>query len=172
MKKYVRFITSSCLTLCRRCNSNLLFIQGALRKPLKWKYWTLKRSLQPLQIFHKIGVLKNFAKIHRETLVLKLKLRLTTLFKRDSSLCVFLCVLRNFRTRLEDCFYHDHIFRKYSCVEGLYRDNYLLVLKTQGLQRSKDSKGKLNEDLLKLANIRSIAKCLYKVEKQPPKGVL
>ena len=71
MKKYVRFITSSCLTLCRRCNSNLLFIQAALQKPPKWKYWTLKRSLQPLQIFHKIGVLKNFAKIHRKALVLK-----------------------------------------------------------------------------------------------------
>ena len=38
------------------CNSNLLFIQAALRKPPKWKYWTLKRSLKLLKIFHKIGV--------------------------------------------------------------------------------------------------------------------
>ena len=40
MKKYVRLITSGYLTLCRRCNNNLLFIQ-------------------PLQIFHKIGYLKS-----------------------------------------------------------------------------------------------------------------
>ena len=30
MKKYVRFIMSSFLTLCRKCNLNLLFIQAVL----------------------------------------------------------------------------------------------------------------------------------------------
>ena len=37
-KEYVRFLTSSCLTLCRKCYSNLLFTPASEQKPQNWKY--------------------------------------------------------------------------------------------------------------------------------------
>ena len=80
-KKYVRFTTSSCLGSIGKKLSSLLADFGRYGQK------------QPLQIFRKIGVLKNFANVHRKTSVLKSpfnKVKAYTLLKRDSSTCVFL----------------------------------------------------------------------------------
>ena len=78
MKKYVRSITSRFRTLCRKCNSNLVFIQAALQKLPKWNkhynllnWWGSYEQKESFQIFCKTAALKNFAKIHRKTSVLK-----------------------------------------------------------------------------------------------------
>ena len=133
MKKFTRFITFSCLTLCRKCNNNLLFIQAASQTPPKWKYLILKRYLQQrqlwakatLQILCKIGVLKNFA---GKKSVLK------SPFNKVKTLEPFLRTpcLKNTSRRLVLC---GPYFLKIFYWRFALRQ--LLMLKTQGLQ-SKD----------------------------------
>ena len=55
-KKYVRFITPSFFPLSRKYSNSLFFIQAGWKKPPKYQYWTLKRSLLLRQLWRKAAV--------------------------------------------------------------------------------------------------------------------
>ena len=75
----MRFITSTCLTLCRKHNSNVFLLRqlcesGQNKNISRWKVpccWCSCGQKQPFQIFCKKGVLKNFARINGKTSMLK-----------------------------------------------------------------------------------------------------